>query len=47
MPKSLGILGSIKVVQAQNGGSKGNSKPSAGGTHAGPPPAPQPQTPKK
>jgi len=34
--------GSVKPVQAQSGGTKGHSKPSTGGTHAGPPPPPQP-----
>jgi hypothetical protein len=41
------INGITKDVHAQTGGTKGHSKPSLGGTHAGPPPAPQPQTPKK
>jgi hypothetical protein len=41
------INGLIKDVRAQSGGTKGHSKPSTGGTHAGPPPAPQPQSPKK
>jgi hypothetical protein len=36
------VKGGIKV-QAQNGGTKGNSKPSSGGTQAGPPPPPLPQ----
>jgi hypothetical protein len=42
-----GARGAVKVVQAQNGGTKGqskpitgHSKPSTGGTHAGPPPQP-------
>jgi len=40
------ISGVVKDVRAaQYGGTKGHSKPSTGGTHAGPPPAPQP--PKK
>lgn len=37
--------GVVKDVRAQSGGTKGHSKPSAGGTQAGPPPPPQP--PKK
>ncbi len=43
---SKGTYGSVKPVEAQNGGTKGHSKPSTGGTHAGPPPAPQPTQPK-
>jgi hypothetical protein len=39
---SKGTLGSVKPVEAQNGGTKGHSKPSVGGTQAGPPPPPQP-----
>jgi len=42
-----GTFGSVKPVEAQNGGTKGHSKPGTGGTHAGPPPPPQPQSPKK
>jgi hypothetical protein len=41
------IKANIEAVQAKNGGTKGHSKPGNGGTHAGPPPPPQPQTPKK
>ncbi|WCT11530.1 hypothetical protein [Mucilaginibacter jinjuensis] len=32
---------------AQNGGTKGHSKPGTGGTQAGPPPPPKPQNTKK
>jgi hypothetical protein len=39
--------GSIKSIYAQNGGTRGHSKPSVGVKQAGPPPPPQPQTPKK
>ena len=39
-----GTYGSVKPGA---GGTKGHSKPSSGGTHAGPPPPPQPQLPKK
>lgn len=44
---SKGTFGAIKAIHAQNGGTRGHSKPSAGGTQAGPPPPPQPQTTKK
>ena len=36
------VSGSVKPIQAQNGGTKGHSKPT-GNTHAGPPPPPQPK----
>lgn len=36
------VRGAVKATAAHNGGTKGHSKPSAGSTHAGPPPPPQP-----
>jgi hypothetical protein len=44
---SKGTFGTAKIVHAQNGGTRGHSKPGTGSTHAGPPPPPQPQAPKK
>ena len=40
---SKGAFGAVKPIHAQNGGTKGHSKPSTGGTQAGPPPPPQPK----